>query len=93
MAQQLGLSTKAYSKIENGQTALALVRLQHIAQVLGMELLDILEFNEENVFRSCRKCSYYQQQLAVDVAFLTERLLYQQRIRELEERLAARSIE
>ena len=90
MARALGLSTKAYSKLENGQTDMSLPRLQQIAQILGMELTDILEFDEENIYRSCRQCIYQQLSRLTDTVWLTERLQLRQRIQALEEQLAVR---
>ncbi|MBL7803424.1 MAG: helix-turn-helix transcriptional regulator [Saprospiraceae bacterium] len=47
MADQLGISTKSYGKIENGITRLTMHRLGQIAAVLQLEPEAILAFNEE----------------------------------------------
>lgn len=47
MADQLGVSTKSYGKIENGITQLTMQRLGQIASVFQLEPEAILAFNEE----------------------------------------------
>jgi transcriptional regulator with XRE-family HTH domain len=84
----LGISLRAYSKIESGETALTTERLQQIARVLGIEPDEIIAFSEQNIYRSCQRCPYHQLPPITDLSFFTERLLYQQRIRELEQRVA-----
>jgi transcriptional regulator with XRE-family HTH domain len=88
MANALGISVKAYSKIESGQTALTSPRLHQIATVLGIEPGEILNFREENIYRSCQQCVYQQLSCLADTAWLTERLCLQQQVKELQERLA-----
>ncbi len=88
MAKALGISLRAYSKIESGETALTTGRLQQIARVLGIEPDEIIAFSEQNIFRSCQRCPYHQLPPITDLSFFTERLLYQQRIKELEQRVA-----
>jgi len=50
VADKLGISTHAYAKIERGETDVNLSRLQQIAQVMGIELPQLLGLNEKNVF-------------------------------------------
>lgn len=52
MAQVLGISTRAYSKLEQGSTQLTLKRLFQISEVLGISVKEILGFSTELVFNN-----------------------------------------
>ena len=50
VAQQLGLSTRAYSKIETGETQLTINRLNEISSILGVAPIEVLGFDDKNIF-------------------------------------------
>jgi transcriptional regulator with XRE-family HTH domain len=50
MAEELGLTQSAYSKLEMGETEVPFSRLEKIAGVFGMKPEDIIAFNESMVF-------------------------------------------
>lgn len=50
MASQLKLSVRAYSKIESGETQLTISRLNEISEILNVSPIEILGFNEKNIF-------------------------------------------
>jgi len=50
VANQLEMSVNGYGSIERGETDVKLSRLEQIAQVFGMELLELFGLNEKNVF-------------------------------------------
>ncbi len=50
VAEKLGISTNSYAKIERGETDVNFSRLQQIANVMEIELPDLLGLNEKNVF-------------------------------------------
>lgn len=50
MAEKLHMSVNGYSKIERGETEPNLSRLQQIADILGVQLNDLLPKNEGCVF-------------------------------------------
>ncbi len=50
MAQKLNMSLTGYAKIERGETKLQNPRLEKIVETLGIELRDLLNFDERNVF-------------------------------------------
>jgi transcriptional regulator with XRE-family HTH domain len=50
MAQQLSLSTRAYSKIETGETQLTINRLNEISAILGVQPMEVLGFDDKKVF-------------------------------------------
>lgn len=55
MAQQLGLSTRAYSKIETGETQLTINRLNEISRILGITPVEVLGFDDKQVFNNCKQ--------------------------------------
>ena len=50
MADELGITQGAYSKIENGETDLNLSKLDKIAEILGVSAKEIINFDEQMVF-------------------------------------------
>ena len=50
VAGKLNLSTRAYSKIETGETQLTINRLNEISKVLGIEPMEVLGFDEKKIF-------------------------------------------
>lgn len=55
VATQLGLSTRAYSKIETGETQLTINRLNEISAILGVEPLEVLGFDDKQIFNNCKQ--------------------------------------
>ena len=55
MATQLGLSTRAYSKIEAGETQLTINRLNEISAILGVPSLEVLGFDDKQIFNYCKQ--------------------------------------
>ncbi len=54
VAEKLGISTNSYAKIERGETDVNFSRLQQIADVMDIELPNLIDVNEKNVFNfSC----------------------------------------
>ena len=51
LAMKLGISQNAYSKIELGYTRLTLERLIQIAQILGVDVVDLINENSEDLVR------------------------------------------
>ena len=51
MAIQLGISQKSYSRLENGQTRLYIYRLQEIAKILNIDIIQMFSFDENNIFK------------------------------------------
>lgn len=43
MAEQLGMSENGYAKIERGETSLSLKRLKQIADIFGIDTVDLLK--------------------------------------------------
>lgn len=55
LAAQLKLSIRAYSKIETGETQLTINRLNEISSVLGVAPIEILGFDEKQIFNNCKQ--------------------------------------
>jgi transcriptional regulator with XRE-family HTH domain len=49
MAEKLGMSTNGYSKIERGETKANIPKLEQIAEVFGVDILELLTFSEKNI--------------------------------------------
>lgn len=49
MAERLGMSKNGYAKIERGEVTLNLERLEQIAQILGVSIVDLLQNKDKNV--------------------------------------------
>lgn len=50
MAEKLGYSVNGYAKIERGETAIKAEKLNEIAEILGVELQQLLNLNDKNIF-------------------------------------------
>lgn len=50
MAQELGITQSAYSKMEMGESEITFHKLERISEILGISLEDIASFNEQMIF-------------------------------------------
>ncbi len=50
VAKQLGITTNGYGKIERGESAINIERLEQIASILGITAMDIMQFDESIIF-------------------------------------------
>lgn len=55
LANNLNISTRAYSKIETGETQLTIARLNEISVILGVDPLEVIGFNERQIFNNCKQ--------------------------------------
>lgn len=61
MASDLGMSLSNYSKIERGEIDLTISRAEQIAQVLGVDLSQIMDFDVSQIFNvNNNKINYLQ---------------------------------
>ena len=56
---KLGLSIRAYSKIETGETQLTINRLNEISKALGVDPIEVLGFDDKQVFNNCKQEGNY----------------------------------
>lgn len=83
MAQQLGITQSAYSKIENNEVEVAYSKLEQIAKVLELRPEDIITFNEHVVFNVMHNQT--GNGMVVHQASLIEKQLYEDHIKQLKE--------
>ncbi len=85
VAGKLGLSTRAYSKIETGETQLTINRLNEISTILGIEPMEILGFDERQVFNNCKQDGY----IGINHINFPEKLVqqYEETIQSLKEQI------
>lgn len=85
MAQQLGLSTRAYSKIETGETQLTINRLNEISRILGITPIEALGFDDKQIFNNCKQDGY----IGINNINLPEKLIeqYETTIQSLKEQI------
>ena len=76
VATQLGLTTRAYSKIEAGETQLTINRLNEISGILGVQPMEILGFDEKQVFNNCNQ-EGNQNTIGTSNFFFPEKLMQQ----------------
>ena len=85
MAQKLGLSTRAYSKIETGETQLTINRLNEISAIMGVPPMEVLGFDDKQVFNNCKQDGY----IGINHINLPEKLIqqYEETIQSLKEQI------
>ncbi len=85
IAQELDLSTRAYSKIENGETQLTINRLNEISTILGVDPIEILGFDEKQIFNQCNDNQY----IGINHINMPEKLIrqYEETIKVLKEHI------
>jgi len=53
IATEMKISTKAYQKIETGETQLTINRLNEISEILGVSPMEVIGFDEKQLFKDC----------------------------------------
>jgi transcriptional regulator with XRE-family HTH domain len=82
IATQLGLSTRAYSKIESGETQLTITRLNEISKILEIDPIEVLGFDHQQIFNNCSQ----EGNIGINHINIPEKLIeqYEKRIQQLE---------
>ena len=82
IATQLGLSTRAYSKIESGETQLTISRLNEISKILEIDPMEVLGFDHQQIFNNCTQ----EGNIGINHINIPEKLIeqYEKRIQQLE---------
>ncbi|MCK4661424.1 MAG: helix-turn-helix transcriptional regulator [Bacteroidales bacterium] len=83
MADQMGITQAAYSKIENNEKNINFEKLTTIAKVLDIEPLKLLNFDEQQVFNNCKNGNFGNNGI-YNAYSEKERQLYEERIKHLE---------
>lgn len=55
MAERISMSLNGYGCIERGETDISLSRLKQIAAVFNISVCELLEFDEENIYKQTKK--------------------------------------
>lgn len=55
VAEKLGISQPAYSKIESNETKLPYNKVEEIASILGVDVDEMLNFDKSNIFNNCNQ--------------------------------------
>lgn len=90
IAAKLFISQRAYSDLENNKTKIDIDRLKTIAEIFEMPLIDLMTFDDKNIFRINRRKSentLYKDEKIND-SFDIERKFYEMQIIHLEEEIA-----
>lgn len=89
MAHELGMSNSGYSRIERGDVDINMEKLERIAEVLGVTLDDIKNFDSESIFQNfgtARDQSFSRNTINTHVEHIEE--LYKQQIDNLKDEVA-----
>jgi len=87
LAQQLGMSQSAYSKIEIGETEVTYNKLEKISEVLELKPEDIIRFNDSMVFNVMHNNDGNNEFVINNNFSDKERALYEERIASLEDQI------
>ncbi|NBV90591.1 MAG: XRE family transcriptional regulator [Flavobacteriia bacterium] len=88
LAQQLGMSQSAYSKIEIGETEVTYSKLEKISEALELKPEDIIRFNDSMVFNVMHNIDGNNGFVINNNFSEKERTLYEDRIASLEDQIA-----
>lgn len=58
LAEKLGLAVNTYAKIEQGKVAIKLDKLEKVAQIMGVDVQELIDTNEKTVFNYAEKCNH-----------------------------------
>jgi transcriptional regulator with XRE-family HTH domain len=85
IAEKLGVSQRAYSKLETNETKLDWQKITKIAEILNVEPTDIVNFDDNLIFNNCNQSGKFEQ----FINQLPERLIdrYEKHIQILEDEL------
>lgn len=61
IASELGISQRAYSKLEMNQTRLDWMKITKIAQILDMDPMDMISFDDNLIFNNCTQSGKFEQ--------------------------------
>lgn len=85
MAKNLDMTTSGYGKIERDESEVSYQRLEKIAEVLGIKVEDIINFNEKLVFNIMHNNNSNNGYVVNNGISSDEKSLYEQIIAQLKE--------
>lgn len=60
LANQIGISQRAYSKLEMNQTKIDWTKITKIAEVLEIDPIDLVSFDDNIIFNSCNQSGKFE---------------------------------
>ena len=89
VAEQLGMTTSGYSRIERGEVRISIERLEQVANVLGVQPLDLTQFDESVVLTNYGTANDHSFNVVSDKELIDEiKRVYEARIADLKEEIA-----
>ncbi|EIC28068.1 MULTISPECIES: helix-turn-helix domain-containing protein [Methylomicrobium] len=58
LAEKLGCAVNTYAKIERGETAIKLDKLEKIAHAIGVDTQELIDTNDKTVFNFAENCTH-----------------------------------
>ncbi len=58
LAEKLGLAVNTYAKIEQGKATIKLDQLKKIAQIMGVDVQELIDTNEKTVLNFAENCAH-----------------------------------
>lgn len=85
VASKLGISQRAYSKIETNQTKIDWERITKIAELFEVDPIDMISFDDNLIFNNCNQSGKFE----TFINNMPERLIeqYEKRIDELSQEI------
>jgi transcriptional regulator with XRE-family HTH domain len=89
VAEQLGMTTSGYSRIERGEVRISIERLEQVAHVLGVQPLDLTQFDESVFLTNYGTANDHSFNVVSDKELIDEiKRVYEARIADLKEEIA-----
>ena len=88
MAEKMSMSLNGYAKIERGETKLHLDKLEQIAQILDIDIVELINSGERNVF-----VQFNEKSLLIEIEKLKLSLSHCQQLLEEKEGLLNKLVE
>ena len=57
LAEKLGLAVNTYAKIEQGKATIKLDKLEKVAQIMGVDVQELIDTNEKTVLNFAENCN------------------------------------
>jgi len=84
VAEKLGITQAAYSKIESGTTKVSYEKLFQISNILGIEMNELLNFDSQKFFNNLNNVKGNNNGITLDTTQENIETLYQDKIKLLE---------
>jgi len=58
LAEKLDLAVNTYARIEQGKTTMKLDKLEKVAQIMGVDVQELMDTNEKTVLNYAENCTH-----------------------------------